>query len=170
MRALTQSALLGAMCLLLVTSCGGEEPPPEGFHLELRLVSVAPSVLDSVQIRFEPQGTDEMFMLVEPMSYESGAISIAADADGTLLMTISGSHITQFATDDGMGGFLYDLELWSNDMRARNPAPSVRVVGLRGGEQIAEGFLFLPQWPLPLGQRSRVTVQCRMAVADRCVP
>ena len=109
-------------------------------------------------------------MLVEPMSYESGAINIAADADGTLLMTISGSHISTFAVDDGMGGYLYDLELFSNDERARTPAPSVRVAGLRGGESIAEGFLFLPQWPLPLGNRSRVTVQCRMAVLDRCVP
>ncbi len=155
---------------LFAASCAGEEPPPEGFHLELRLVSVAPSVLETVQVRFEPQGAGETFTAIEPMSFEDGAIALSVEPDGRLLVTIDGAHINQFAVDDGMGGFIYDLELWSDDEMGRAPAPSVRVVGLRGGEAIAEGFLFLPQWPLPLGQRSRVTVQCRMAVMDRCVP
>lgn len=168
MRAIVKSTSVAALFVLLA-SCGGEPPPPEGFHLEIRLVSVAPSVLDSVQLRFEPQ-MDAQFTAIEPMSYEDGAIGVSVDADGNLLMTISGSHIATFATDDGMGAFIYDLELWSMDERARSPAPGVRVVGLRGGEQIADGFVFLPAWPLPLGQRSRVTVNCRSAVADRCVP
>lgn len=169
MGTIAKASVLPAL-LLLLTSCSNDPPPPEGFHLELRFVSVAPSVLDTVQLRFEPQTMGEQFMAIEPMSYEDGAIGVSVDADGFLNLSISGAHINTFAVDDGMGGYIYDLELWSDDERGRTPAPSVRVSGLRGGETIAEGFLFLPQWPLPLGNRSRVTVQCRMAVADRCVP
>jgi len=165
------TATIVASLLGLVTSCGGEEPPPEGYHLELRFVAVDPSVLDQLQVRFEPQGTGEQFMVIEPMSFEDGAINLSVDsADGSLLMTLDGLHVSQRAVDQGDGSSIYDLEVWSNDERAHMPAPSVRVVGLRGGEQIAEGFLFLPQWPLPLGQVSRITVQCRMAVSDRCIP
>ena len=158
-------ALLG-----LLTSCGGEEPPPEGYHLQLRFVSVDPSVFDQVQVRFDPDG-DEQFMVIEPMSFEDGAINLSVDtADGTLLMTLDGPHVNQRSVAQGDGSSIYDLEVWSNDERMRSPAPSVRVVGLRGGEQIAEGFLFLPQWPLPLGQVSLISVTCRMAVSDRCIP
>lgn len=163
---------LGLTLALAVSlaSCGGDEPPPEGFHIELRLMSLDPSVLDELRLRFEPQGTGEMFF-VEPMSFADGAINISMDADArSLLMTISGENVAAFAVDQGDGSFVYDLELWSNDMTARTRPPGVRVIGLRAGEQIAEGFLFLPQWPLPLGNRSVVNVPCRMAVSDRCVP
>ena len=151
----------------LVGSCGGDPPPPEGFHLEIRLVSVAPTVLDRIELRFEPQGTDEQFMAIEPLSYEDGAIGVRVDAD-RLILTIDGAHGARFATDAGMGAFVYDLELWSDDERPRSPAPTVRAVGLRAGEAIAEGFVFLPAWPLPLGQTSRLRLECRMAAADRC--
>jgi len=170
MRRLLITAAILTTFAALATSCGGEEPPPEGYHLELRMVALDPSVLDELQIRFEPQGTDEQFMIIEPMSYADGAINISTEPDGRLLMTISGAHVNQFAVDNGDGMPTYDLEVWSDDDRPRTPAPSVRVVGLRGGEAIAEGFLFLPQWPLPLGQVSRISVQCRMAVSDRCIP
>ncbi len=155
---------------LLCASCGGEEPPPEGYHLELRFVSVDPSVFSEVQVRFEPDGM-EQFTFVEPMSFEDGAIRLSVDSmDGTLLLTLDGAHVNQRAVDQGDGSSVYDLEVWSNDGVMRTRAPSVRVVGLRGTEQIAEGFLFLPQWPLPLGQISRINVACRPGVSDRCIP
>ena len=163
LRALAFTALLS-----LGASCGGE-PPPEGFYLQLRLLNVDPQVLERVEVRFEPQGMDEQFMAITPMSYEDGAIGLRVEPDGRLVVTVDGAHVARFATPDAEGAYLYDLELYSDDERPRTPAPSVRAVGLRSGEPIAEGFLFLPQWPLPLGQRSRLTLQCRMAVSDRCV-
>jgi len=167
-RALTLAPLLAAV-LALATSCGDDTPPPpEGFHLNLRFMSLDPTVLDRVEVIFEAQGTGEEFMAIEPMSYADGAITLEVDTN-RLTMTIAGSNIAAFAEDQGDGSYVYDLEVFSDDEVPRTPAPSVRVIGVRGGEQIAEGFLFLPQWPLPLGQTSVVNVPCRMAVADRCI-
>jgi len=167
-RALTLAPLLAAV-LTLATSCGDDTPPPpEGFHLNLRFTSVDPTVLDRVEVVFETQTDGEQFMAVEPMSYADGAITLEVDTD-RIIMTISGSNITAFAEDQGDGSFVYDLEVFSDDDTPRAPAPSVRVIGVRGGEVIAEGFLFLPQWPLPLGQTSVVNIPCRMAVMDRCI-
>lgn len=163
--------LVLASVLALGASCGGEEPPPEGFHLMLHLTAIDPSVLDDLRVNFEPQGTGERFMDVEPMSYEDGAINVTVEPDGVLVITLAGAHVAAQATDDnGDGSYLYDLEIWTADERVRMPAPTVRVIGNRGGEQIAEGFLRLVAWPPPLRQRSTIEVACRMAVSDRCFP
>ena len=162
------NSLILASVLAFGASCGGEEPPPEGFHLFLRFTSLDPSVLDDVAVNFEPQGGGR-FMAIEPISYEDGAISMQVAPDGVLEMSIQGSHIAANA-EEMDGAYIYDLEIWSMDEEMIPTAPSVRVVGHRGGEDIAEGFLFLVRWPLPLGASSTVQVPCRMAVLDRCVP
>lgn len=168
----TLTTLLCASVLAFGASCGGEEPPPEGFHLILRLTSIDPSVLDELTVAFEPQvAAGERFMSIEPISYADGAINLEVEPDGVLVMSLTGPHVAAFVTDeDGDGALEYDLEIWSMDEQPRTPPPSVRVNGTRGGESIAQGFLYLPAWPLPNGNRSIVQVPCRPAVSDRCVP
>lgn len=161
---------LVTLALLSTASCGGEEPPPEGYTLRLRFTSLDPVVLENVRVSFQPQGPDERFMFVEPMSYADGAIDLTVEDDGTLTMLLDGAHVAENALEQPDASYIYDLEVYTEDETPRSPAPGVRVVGNRAGERIAEGFLFLPQWPLPLGQSTIVQVPCRMAVSDRCFP
>jgi hypothetical protein len=158
-----------AVVALALSSCGAE-PPPEGFHLKIRFTSLDPNVLDSVRVTFDPMGTDQVFMFVEPMSYADGKITTAVDADGVLVLTIDGPYLASVGEVQGDGSFIFDLEVWSDDERVRMPAPFVRVLATRGAENIAQGDSFLPAWPLPLGSEVLVQVPCRGAVSDRCFP
>jgi len=159
-----------ALFALLGTASCGEEPPPEGFTLRLRFTSLDPSVIETVRISFQPQGTDERFMFVEPMSYADGAIQLVVEDDGTLTLTIDGEHVEALAEMQGDGSYTYDLEIYSDDETPRMTPPGVRVVVTRAGESIAQQFRYLMQWPLPLGQTLILQVPCDDAALDRCTP
>ncbi len=161
--------LMGALSLL-VTSCG-EEPPPEGYELRMRFVAADPSVFQSVRVQFEPQG-DQRFMMVEPMSYADGAIDLQIESDGVLTMTLDGGYVAANSTPDGTGAFVFPLEVWTGDLQPRAMAPGMRVVVNRADMAIAEGFRFLPEWPLPLGGNVQFPVNCRAdaASAGLCAP
>jgi hypothetical protein len=169
---MTRRAVPLALALLALfgTASCGSEPPPEGFTLRLRFTSLNPSVIESVRVSFQPQGTNERFMSIEPMSYADGAIDLTVETDGTLSLTIDGAHVAALAEMQGDASYTYDLEVYSDDATPRMPPPGVRVVVSRAGESIAQGFKFLTQWPLPLGQTETVTVPCDTGALDRCVP
>lgn len=169
LRSWTKRAAMG-LCLALLaglgTSCS-EEPPPEGFELRMRFVATDPVVFQSVSVRFEPQGTGEQFMMVEPMSYADGAIDLEVASDGVLVMTLDGQYVANNATPDGTGAFVFPLEVWTADRQPRSAPPGVRVVVTRANETIAEGYRFLAEWPLPLGGNLQFPVNCRMEAANR---
>ena len=159
------TAALATLTALGAGSCGGD-PPPDGFELRLRFLSLDPVALDSVRLTFSP-ADPQTFMMIEPVSYEGGAIDLRVESDGVLVMVIAGSHIADFAVDQGDGSHIFTLELFSDDTVMRSPTPGVRVVGIRAGEPIAEGVKFLPQWPLQRGGSDLIPVPCT-ADPSRC--
>lgn len=175
-RALTLAPLLAAV-LAFATSCTDDTPPPpEGFHLNLRFMSLDPTVLDRVEVTFQAPD-DTTFMMVEPMSYADGAITLEVTSSITggppdrIIMTLRGDHVAAVADGPrGDGSYMYDLEVFSNDETERSgmDVPGVRITALRGGEVIAEGFAFMPDWPPPLGQTVVINVPCRPGATDRC--
>ena len=169
-RSIYATVLAAMLATVALTSCGGEEPPPEGFHLKIRFTSLDPNVIDNVRVTFDPMGTDQTFMFVEPMSYADGKITTAVDGDGVMVITIDGMYLASVGEVQGDGSFIFDLEVWSDDEVVRMPAPFVRVSATRGAETIAQGDSFLPAWPLPLGAEVLIQVPCRGAVSDRCFP
>ena len=163
--------LVSLLALLALSSCG-EEPPPEGYELRMRFISLDPSVLENLRLTFTPRGTSERFTMVEPMSYEGGAITLEVATDGVTELTIDGAYVAAHSTPDGTGAFQFPLEIWSSDLQPRAMPPGVLVVGNRAGEAIAEGYLFLPEWPVPLGENALIPVTCKADAASRglCQP
>ncbi|MFK7984541.1 MAG: hypothetical protein AB8I08_00795 [Sandaracinaceae bacterium] len=157
--------IFAAALALMATSCS-EEPPPDGYELRMRFVSTDPAVFQNLRVQFEPEG-DQRFMMVEPMDYAGGAIDLQVEADGVLVMTIDGAYVSANSTPDGTGAFLFPLEIWTGDLQPRSTPPGVRVVATRADEAIAEGFRFLPEWPLPLGEGIQFPVNCRADAANR---
>lgn len=155
---MTLRAALLAVAMLSMVSCTSAPADP-GFELRLRLVSLDPAVLDSLRLTFNPD-SGQSFMMVEPMSFEDGAVNLEVAADGVVVITIAGAHVASLAESQGDGSFIFPFEVWTADETRRAPAPSVRVVGVRGSEAIAEGFLFLPEWPVPLGDSVLIPVTC----------
>lgn len=158
-RVLIALVTLGAS---LLASCGGEEPPPEGFHLLLRFTSSDPTVYERVIVRLDPPGNDQRFMGIEPMSYADGNIELSVDADGVAIFSIAGPYVAMFAEQEEPLTHVFDLEVWTTEdqmMRSRPPFVTVNVE--RSGEVIAMGDSFLPQWPLQLGGEVTLQVPCR---------
>lgn len=158
--------VLGCALAMLATSCG-EPPPVDGYELRMRFVSTDPAVFQNLRVQFEPEGTGERFMMIEPMDFAGGAIDLQVEADGVLVMTIDGAYVSANSTPDGTGAFIFPLEVWTADLQPRTSPPGVRVVATRADEAIAEGFRFLPTWPLPLGESIQFPVNCRADAANR---
>ncbi|GAB5542345.1 MAG: hypothetical protein SangKO_021050 [Sandaracinaceae bacterium] len=164
----TLIAIATAAASLLV-SCGGEAPPPEGFHMRLRFMSADPAVFETVTVRIDPNGADERFMFVEPMTYADGNIRLEIDGEGAAILELDGPYVASLAENEGGLNFIFDLEVWTpEDQMERRPPPFVTVNVERAGEVIAMGDSFLANWPLPLGGQVEIEVPCR--AADRCTP
>lgn len=161
-----RTAVVPLFVLAAAASCS--EPPPEGFTLRLRFTSINPSAIDEVRVSFQPRGDNEAFDLVEPMSYADGAINLVVNADGTLTLTLDGAHVALTGERQPDNSFTYDLEVYTEDMKRRVPPPGVRVVVTQDGESIAQGFRYLPEWPLPLGQLETIMVPCDSGAIARC--
>lgn len=157
----------GILCVALLGLHGcGEEPPPEGFEIQLRFVSLDPVVLDNLRVQFIPDDT-QRFMFVEPMSFEDGRVGLEVAADGVVILTLNGQLVAERSVPQGDGSFIYTLEVWTPDTRVRNPAPAVRVTANRDLEVIGEGFLYLPSWPLELGANVLLPVSCTSSAVTR---
>lgn len=161
--------LRGLVCVALLALNGcGEEPPPEGFEIQLRFVSLDPVVLDNVRVQFIPEDT-QRFMFVEPMSFEDGRVGLEVAADGVVILTLNGQLVAERSVPQGDGSSIYTLEVWTTDTRVRDPAPSVRVTANRDLEVIGEGFLYLPSWPVELGENVLLPVSCTASAVTRGV-
>lgn len=185
--------LLGLLGLS-AAGCGGDElPPPEGFILAVKFVSLDPSVLTNLDINIEPQGMDENFMaLAMPITFDQngtitddGPITYDVADDGVLEIDVTGSHVDGNSVDNGDGTFTFEFQMWSavlecnaegrdcqisQESRARTPAPLVTVIANRGDQVLGDERLFLTQWPLPVDGSANIEVQCRAGMATICQP
>jgi hypothetical protein len=160
-----RAALLGLVFSL--AGCGGAAP--EGFTLSVRFLSLDVAVIDSVRLAFRP-APGLVFQSQPEMTFEGGAITMRVESDGALALTITGAHIrANLDPDEAMP--TYDLEIWSDDPAMRS-GPVVLGSATNGTELIADGTMFLPAWPPPLGQTTQIVIQCtaEAAIAGRCMP
>jgi hypothetical protein len=155
-----------ALLLLVLAGCG--DPPPDGFTLAIRLVSIDPEVIDTMRLSFTPQMG--AFTVVPDAEFEDGLITTRVEDGGeALVMEIDGEHVRAHATRPDGAQYLYELQIWSDD-ETTNSAPRVLGSVLRDGESIGSGQGFLPGWPPPLGSTGQLAIECSSASVDRCTP
>jgi len=153
-------AIYLAIAALLVAGCGSQ---PVGFDLRVRFSEIDPAVIEMLTIHFEP--SDGTFMNGPPTSFEDGAINVAPQADGTLLMTVTGAYVnTNTMRATGSVGGTLELHIWSDDM-GNNAGPNMFGSVNRAGELIGMGSAYLPNWPPMAGASSQLAIQCTPAAA-----
>ncbi len=166
MRRFTSLGLV-LLTLALLASCGSP-PPPDGFTLNVHLLSLDLEIIERLRLRFSPQDLGTPFESQPDMTYEGGAITVHVDTDGALVMDITGEHVRELAmpSADGMQ-MIYPQQIWSED-ETRNLPPIVFGTVYRSGEPIAEGMVYLPAWPPPLGDSTQINVRCNADPPERC--
>lgn len=166
-----KNATLLAALLALPVALGSCASAPEGFVLDIQLREVNRTAVEAVVLTVIPQmagGATPRFSMPEVASYEEGGITLAVDAAGQLVITISGAYFQENAVGDADPRLA--LELWSDDMVMRMPAPQVRGVVVAASVDIAVGATYLPSWPLDLGETATLTIPCREGREAMCRP
>lgn len=170
---------LAALLLLGVLPSCGRPAAPDAFTLHIQMTGVNIAAIDSLRINVIPQmegAATGMFAAptrgmctTGTCTYENGEITVSTDSRGILTMDVAGAYVMANAMP-GMNGAdpRLDIDLWSDDRMTHNPAPQVRVTVLRTSNQIAQGTVFLPAWPLPAGGEAQVNVPCLTGMTMLC--
>jgi hypothetical protein len=163
-------ALLFVPFLLGLASCASA---PAGFSLDVQLTGVRLSAVESVRLVIAPTGSTTMPRFSPPTlgSYEDGGVLLSVDDDGQLVLLVTGAYFRENAVPTGEGDLdpRLSLELWSDDTMRRD-GPTIRGAVVAGGFEVASGSAFLPEWPLPLGDRFTFTMPCTPGREAMCRP
>jgi hypothetical protein len=155
---------------LLLAGCASA---PAGFSLDVQLTGVRLSAVESVRLVITPAVADPMprFSAPDLGSYEDGGVLISVDDDGQLVLLVTGEYFRENAVPTGEGDLdpRLSLELWSDDT-VRRAGPTIRGAVVGGGFEVASGSAFLPEWPLPLGDRFTFTMPCTAGRESMCRP
>jgi hypothetical protein len=171
-------------CALLVIGCGGDDPPPESFEIEVRFQSIVLAAITELRFTIQPQRGGEHFPAQEPETFEGGAITTGTTADGDFRISVTGAHVREnFMVDPGGFTEIYRLPLFATDTSSGQTIvddPQIAVAVIRTSrmavpEILGEGRRFLP-WPLPGGADcaapgtclAQITVACRMGFMFQC--
>lgn len=146
----TISAAVLALALLGACETPPMDPPPEGFRLVVRFVSVDVAVIDGVRLRLQPPD-GARFATVPDTMFEDDRITLRSDSDSSLVFEIDGQHVRDHAVlaPDGTST-IYELQIWSDDPVMRADGPLVIGSASRSGADIAQGTAYLPAWPPPV--------------------
>jgi hypothetical protein len=165
------STLFGAL-VTLAPSCG-PGAPPEGFTLAIQCSHVNVAALDSIRITIAPVMVGTMTgHFLQPMhgtSFENGEINVSVDSvTGLLTIDISGTYARAHAMADAMGNDpRLEIQLWTDDHQMTSP-PQLRATVTHNGMQVATGVVYLPSWPLVLGDSTQVNVPCMTGFDMQC--
>ncbi len=150
----------------LVTSCGGPPDAPEGFRLDVHLVSIDVAIIERLRLSFTPR-TGESFEAIDETTYEEGGITVRTDSEGRFVMDITGAHVAENAVPSSDGTrMIYSVQIWSDDP-TMTTAPLVVGSVTRSGEFIGTGMVYLPAWPPPLEASTQINIPCT-ASPERC--
>ncbi len=158
----------------LVASCAGAPAAPEGHVLALRFDDVGAVAVQEIRVLLQPGPAELMARFTEaPLAtYEQGGVTVEVDDAGRMVMTITGEWFRANGADLEGTTPLLEIEAWS-DETSQSVRPGLTVLAtvtaVRDGETIAEGQLYLPRWPLPLGERTQILVSCEATDPARCL-
>lgn len=165
MRRVLLSLVTSALALSCV-SCGGPPDPPEGFRLDVHLVSIDTAIIERLRLTFTPRVGDS-FEDIDETTYEGGGITVRTDSEGRFVMDITRQHVEANAVPSADGTrMIYSVQIWSDDP-AMTTAPLVVGSVTRSGEFIGTGMVYLPGWPPPLEASTQLNIPCTVS-PERC--